>query len=182
MAAISALAYQKPDMIYDMFITKEVNNSGIYAIQFYINGARKVVHVDDYLPTQPNFYGSNLIMGSSKDPGELWIPLIEKAWAKLHGSYCQIEGGNPTSVFTHMSNTPSIYLPHKQHEMAEEVTKMQIWQKISHAFKMDCVMTSCAGTHAYGLLACRSIADENIVHIRNPWGNRAFPQQLQQAS
>ena len=139
---------------------------------------RKVVHVDDFLPIKIDALGGfHLIMGRSKEPGELWVSLLEKAWAKLHGSYSQIEGGLPTFVFTHLSNMPSLYLCHKT-EHDKRVLQMQIWQKISQAMHMDCVMTSCAGTHAYGLLSCRSVEDTYLIHLRNPWGDRAFPARL----
>jgi hypothetical protein len=75
---------------------------------------RKIVHIDDFLPMRPDGRGGfDLVLGRSKDSGELWISLLEKAWAKLHGSYSQIDGGLPTFVFAHMSNMPSLYLCHK---------------------------------------------------------------------
>jgi calpain len=43
------------------------------------------VLIDDRMPV--NQSNGKLIFGKCKDPNELWVPLIEKAYAKLHGSY-----------------------------------------------------------------------------------------------
>ena len=49
MAALSGLA-ETHEHIEDLFVTKEVNDAGIYMMQFYVNGLRQLVYVDDYLP------------------------------------------------------------------------------------------------------------------------------------
>ncbi len=57
-------------------------------MKFYINGQETPVIVDDYLPTK----NGRPCYAHSKS-GELWVLLLEKAWAKVHGSYARIEGG-----------------------------------------------------------------------------------------
>lgn len=73
---------EEPARVIELFDTKEVNKAGIYMVTLYINGVETPVLIDDYLPTiysKPCFASSN--------DGELWVSLLEKAWAKLHGSY-----------------------------------------------------------------------------------------------
>lgn len=65
-----------------------INTAGIYLMKFYINGIQSPVIVDDYFPTK----NKRPCYASTRD-GELWVMLLEKAWAKLYGSYSRIESG-----------------------------------------------------------------------------------------
>ena len=49
LSSLAALA-EFPDRIKRIFITKEVNSAGCYAVQMYINGEKRTVVVDDYFP------------------------------------------------------------------------------------------------------------------------------------
>ena len=47
--------------------------------------------MDDLIPCREN---KKPVFASTKDK-ELWVILLEKAWAKLHGSYKRSESGFP---------------------------------------------------------------------------------------
>lgn len=97
-----------PTRIYERFISEEVNAAGCYLVDFYVNGVETPIIVDDWLPTK---YGKPAF-GSSKT-GELWVCILEKAWAKLHGSYELTEGGLPTMASTHLCGVPSYDIEHE---------------------------------------------------------------------
>jgi hypothetical protein len=56
--------------------------------QFFKDGEWKVVTVDDHVPAscKPGFYERILYVSMVKG-GEIWPMILEKAYAKLHGSY-----------------------------------------------------------------------------------------------
>ena len=58
---------------------------GIYVIRFFKNFSWKYVIVDDRLPV--NIETNRPVFGTCKNTHELWVAIIEKAYAKLHGCY-----------------------------------------------------------------------------------------------
>ena len=64
---------------------------GLYILRFYKDCNIIYVIIDDRLPVKAK--DGRLIFAGNKDPNELWVPLIEKAYAKLHGCYKALIGG-----------------------------------------------------------------------------------------
>ena len=73
-----------------LFYTQQYNKSGCFVLYFYINGFKTPVMVDDWLPYRKN---GKLAFAYCKT-GEIWASLVEKAWAKLHGSFARIENAD----------------------------------------------------------------------------------------
>lgn len=94
---LGGIARTQPDFIEQMIID---NLDGTYTIRFYNeDGTERNTTIDDKFWTDRNgipIY-SNV---SDQDPKhiETWVMLIEKAWAKLHGGYDHIEGGNTKKI------------------------------------------------------------------------------------
>ena len=49
------------------------------------------VIIDDRIPVYKK--NGKVVFAQCKDPNELWVPFIEKAYAKLHGCYKALIGG-----------------------------------------------------------------------------------------
>ncbi|KAK6170879.1 hypothetical protein SNE40_019169 [Patella caerulea] len=74
---------------------------GVFVFNFWINGDWQEVIIDDRLPTYVNghlVYSKNL-----KETNEFWCPLMEKAYAKLYGSYLALNGGLSVNALVDMT-------------------------------------------------------------------------------
>jgi calpain-15 len=100
LSSISVLT-EKPDRIRKLFVSDKANKNGIYKMNLTKNGVKVIVTVDDFIPCRngkPAFTRAN---GS-----ELWVLLLEKAFAKLHGSYERIIGGAAHETMRDISGAP----------------------------------------------------------------------------
>ncbi|KAK3859138.1 hypothetical protein Pcinc_034716 [Petrolisthes cinctipes] len=73
--------------------------TGLIVCRFWRFGEWVLVCVDDRLPT----INGELLFSRGTDPKEFWVPLLEKAYAKLHGSYEAMEGGQSMDALVDLS-------------------------------------------------------------------------------
>jgi len=85
--------------------TSEVSSFGMYGAWFYIDGVWQCVVIDDLFPThngKPIF--------SKNNQNEIWVMLLEKAYAKIYGSYQAIEFGVTGLALSSLTGAPYEYL------------------------------------------------------------------------
>ena len=127
LAGASALA-EHPGRIERMFLNEQsqLNAAGIYAVNLYALGVPHTIVVDDYLPTRYNSQTQeySTIFNAVGRDGSLWSVIIEKAFAKYHGNYAHISGGNPLMSVQTMSGAPGEYLTHAN------LTVDGLWEKL----------------------------------------------------
>jgi calpain-15 len=99
---------EDPINVSNRFLTKKANKSGIYLITLFVNGVLTPIILDDYLPC----INGRLCFARSNGE-ELWVCLLEKAWAKLYGTYARIEGGDPGFALSHLTGNPAETLWHE---------------------------------------------------------------------
>lgn len=95
------------------------------------NGMRQLVVVDNYIPTRDGSLAFSRTHGR-----EMWVIIAEKAFAKIHGSYERIEGGDTQITLRDLTGAPGETLDLKD----KDLTKDMVWQKLKDADKKDYII------------------------------------------
>ena len=109
----------------------EPNEAGIYGVRIYKNGEKTNVVIDDWLPTlngKPAFSRAN--------GHELWVLILEKVWAKIHGSYHAIESGLTITALRDLTGALAFITKLK------DIKPDDLWRKIHEADKKHWVMAA----------------------------------------
>ena len=121
MSALAVVA-QRHDLIARLFAVDTARNAaGCYVLRLFIDGAWTSVWIDDQLPVTAAPRRERLAFdtklafcrcGSATGAQQLWASLVEKAYAKAHGSYQSISGGQVAEALLDLTGAPTemVYL------------------------------------------------------------------------
>ena len=103
----------------------------------------QVVVVDDYFPYCT--HKDDWAFSRSNASKEIWVLLIEKAWAKIYGSYQRIEAGTTGEALPALCGAPAEFIFH-----AEKKDLIDIWQKIRNSdLKNFIIATAVESSHLH---------------------------------
>lgn len=181
LCALASMA-ENPAMIKRLFEVDTTSPYGVYAVWVNVNGLWTRVVLDEYFPVVGD--GPNAQLAFSKgDQNEIWVMLLEKAYAKVYGSYWNIVGGDPVHALRDLTGAP--------YERIEDLKDInETWQKLVAFHAQNFILTCFTKTtsvpeeklqeglvagHAYSILNVVQTVDANgnlarLVQIRNPWG------------
>uniref|UniRef100_M4ANX3 Calpain 9 n=2 Tax=Xiphophorus maculatus TaxID=8083 RepID=M4ANX3_XIPMA len=154
--------------------------AGIFHFQFWQHNKWLDVVVDDRLPTVRN----RLIMLHSASSDEFWSALLEKAYAKVHGSYESLKGGSTMEAMEDFTGgVGEMYETKSAPDDLFTIMKKALDRGSMMGCSID--ITSSAESeartstglvkgHAYSITGLEEVhfrgQTVKLIRIRNPWG------------
>lgn len=174
--AFRVLATQ-PEKIKQLFVSESNRSWGLYTIKFYINGEWRYIHLDDRIPCTP---AMDYLYAHSRNKNEIWIPLLEKAFAKVFGSYENLNRGSTAAAIRTLTGSPaySIDLSITSVGYPVRMEKPSVWPQLVKRYKeksamgcinttsKQCIMGILPGT-MYGILQVFELGDHRFIKLRD---------------
>uniref|UniRef100_A0AAQ4RE57 Calpain 9 n=1 Tax=Gasterosteus aculeatus aculeatus TaxID=481459 RepID=A0AAQ4RE57_GASAC len=182
LAAIASLTLKKealarvvpPDQDFDR------RYAGIFHFQFWSHNRWLDVVVDDRLPVVRN----KLIMLHSASNDEFWSALLEKAYAKLHGSYESLKGGSTMEAMEDFTggvgeNYETKNCPDNLFSIMKKAldrgSMMGCSIDITSSAESEAkTTTGLVKGHAYSITSLEEVnfrgKTVQLIRVRNPWG------------
>ncbi|OWF55497.1 Calpain-B [Mizuhopecten yessoensis] len=148
---------------------------GVFHCRFWRYGVWEDVYIDDYLPI---VYGTTVYGAhSDTDENEMWVALLEKAFARSYGSYEAVTGGQSAASFVALTSG----VPEEVDLKSGEVTADELFVRMTNAHRSG-AMVACAvpgeynghqgliGNHEYTLTGTAVANGNHLFRVRNPWG------------
>eukprot|EP00759_Apiculatamorpha_spiralis_P001223 PhF_6_TR10431/c1_g1_i4/m.16462/K08582/CAPN15; calpain-15 len=171
LSAVAVVAYRRPDLIADLFLTKTVTKEAVFGVRFWNSGVWTTVVVDGMFPIKYKQFR----FGSCSDESVLWVAILEKAYAKMHGSYTAISSGLCDEAFYNLTGAPCV-----RYELKAANVDDVMWANLVSFSTSGCVVGATSkdteslginARHCYSFLQAFTIENgDRIVELRDPWG------------
>ncbi|XP_075923864.1 calpain-8-like [Petromyzon marinus] len=157
---------------------------GIFRFRFWQYGRWLEVVVDDRLPSR----GKRLVYTRSSTRSEFWSALLEKAYAKLNGSYAALKAGKILEAMEDFTGgvgesyrsdpaTPKLWLCVTSalagNALLAGFIKVASPAEVGRVNECGLVLG-----HAYSILAMDKVSTQGgsvrLVRLRNPWGRQEY--------
>ena len=122
-----ALITERPEMLDHILLTKQMNREGVYLVRLCHNGLWKTVIVDDCFPCTAH----KQLAFTQASHRQMYVPLIEKACAKLFGSYGDLIGGQTEEGLQLLTGAPCEHIDLNPSKSTLDVDL--IWAKVLSA-------------------------------------------------
>ena len=189
--ALTLLA-QHPSMVKALFhAEKSSSHDGRHCVRVWQQGTRIEVVVDDRIPCDPS--SSQPIFARCRRSSGFWVQIVEKAFAKLHGSYGSLSGGSTAEALHDLTGRPVFDYNLEQPDVRADIREGQLWSEVCEHVQAHS-MVACEAiksgprveadshqglilNHAYCVLEARELAAERgsdpvkMLRLRNPWGS-----------
>ncbi|KAF9998251.1 hypothetical protein BGZ65_006232 [Modicella reniformis] len=168
-----------PGLLQQLCVKRD-EQVGVYGFIFFKDGDWISTVVDDqiFYKIDPQTHRRLLYFSSCHEERELWLPLMEKAYAKIHGDYESLTGGYTSEGIEDLTGgTASMMFS------GDILDKKLFWEKemlqVNKSTLMGCSINyededpekyGIQAGHAYSVLNVAEYQGERLVHIRNPWG------------
>ncbi len=176
-SSLAAVAHARPELLARAIAA---NDDGTYTVTFHERRPGQhtthpvAITVDGTLPTKHG----QLEYGAARDPHELWPMLFEKAYATWKGGYDAIEGGMAATALEALVGAKGSFFP-----VTSESAPTAIFTKLKAACADGgCVVAlskpwspsrqGVVADHAYTVLGVKEENGQQLVQLRNPWGER----------
>ena len=110
LSALSCLA-ERPELIRDLFVTGDAELAqGYVGVQMMVDGCPREVVVDTLFPV---YEATGQPCYAKAKGDELWVMVLEKAYAKVMGQYGRMNGGEPGDALADLTGAPYYTVPAK---------------------------------------------------------------------
>ncbi len=181
LSAISSLL-KYPQMIYQLFKTLTIPKNNCYQIMMKINSEWKIIIIDDFFPCNKK---NNFPIFCKPFKNEIWIMLLEKAWAKINKGYINIDNGYSFDVFNSLTPFSSEIIYHKNLKKENELWYLIRKNDLNNNI-LTCITKKDDDIENFGLVSCHSCSiiktcekiikgkKIKLIQIRNPWGKKEW--------
>lgn len=175
LSTIASLA-DFPERIWKIFLNPEYSQQNFYRLRICKDGEWQNVTVDSLIPCHTD---SGMPVFAKHNENELWVIILEKAYAKVYGSYVALKGGLAKDSFENLTGCPAVSFRLKK--IKEKIESGEFWENLKDWKKAGrCLIAGTrsdadenagiSANHCYTVSRIEEAMGYKLIRLRNPWG------------